>query len=119
MFERACPCYQRFLRSQFIHFANVYASLTGIVPFELQFLHVQPLLKAAKKISAEIWGYALWVCGVRDWEKNAVGAKKQNFVERKGPINVLKHCYFLLITVKICLESKCPERWRHPILLIT
>lgn len=59
MFEKACLCCQRFLRLQFIHFVNVCASLAGIVPFELQFLHVQPLPKAAKKISAEIWGYAL------------------------------------------------------------
>lgn len=44
-----------------------------------------------------------------DWEKNGEGAKKQNFLERKGPINVVKHCCFLLITVKNMTAIKMPR----------
>lgn len=90
--------------------------LQEFISFEFQFLHVQPIPKAAKKVSAEIWGYALWVCGVGDWEKNGEGAKKQNFLERKGPIKVLKHCCFLLTIVKNVSEIKIPREVKTSIL---
>lgn len=55
------------------------------VPFEFQFLHAQPLPKAAKKVSADIWGYALWECRVGDWEKNGEGAKSKTFWRGSDP----------------------------------